>query len=877
MSQQRYYSPAPRDSERQYDPTLRLERERMANDQKLKGRFERLFEKYSRDFSQVGDEVDLETGEIVVNNGHIALMEHERDVGNSASKQFVRAIEDELEEEDDDSNGEDEEGEGEDLHSGSDFMMDSDQEREDDTEEDELSLEPARSQRGRTSSSHTQTPGMGNREALDGDVVRPSLLNHLGLANPLAHPDQVDMEDSGQEEQPEENHLAEQGQLNTSVVHSTEESNNLPNIDLQDSLNALVPHQDQFGRIDPEAIHALGQNIANQIANFLTRYTTGDLNYQPSNPWSAPPLPRDAFVPPRYLDSRSAMTPLTRRYPSMAESPAAGQSLWAPEPNRGQRGPNKRRKQNSHIDGRLLIEDPNHPGRYEREDSEALSVDDSYRHSNRHPYGFGESLQTDGDFTDTGSRLRRGGRFRQEEDDLIKRLKEIDGLSWPEIARRVPGRSTTSVLQRYSRALKHLPRPVIVKREIIEIMDESELVDQNSPHYRLIARDMQPALPSPRRQPPTPLLRRALGNRIYDPMIIGDDDDETDGTPGLYPMPPPKRTPKQKVSKAKGTARPNGYHGKPESQTRYGRFDTTNPAGSFGMLRADDPVPIAAVSQQEHMLGPRSATTGAFGVLRVFKEKPKRVRKTRELVTQDVPVQNGMSQFQLNGARDSRSPHEGTPAPGTRAVDPRLEQLGHDADESDAPTATPYADVANPGHGGPYFLPQISRAATEDHNGLFMGTPQPINDTRRFPSSSPPLPTPTSDAPARSSQFGGAAHDLPPRHIALPRNALPPRNIAPPAPMYTMGHRSDALLAPLPGASASKPQVTARTYDEFFSQLKGGPATPTTTEKEVSQTRDVQGEDDASMPAQKQAPYPEVSLKRAMLIEDDEGSEDELA
>ena len=38
---------------------------------KLKSRFESIFEKYGRDFTGTGDEIDLETGEIYVDNGHL--------------------------------------------------------------------------------------------------------------------------------------------------------------------------------------------------------------------------------------------------------------------------------------------------------------------------------------------------------------------------------------------------------------------------------------------------------------------------------------------------------------------------------------------------------------------------------------------------------------------------------------------------------------------------------------------------------------------------------------------------------------------------------------------------------------------------------------
>ena len=48
---------------------------------KLKSRFESIFDKYGRDFTGVGDEIDLETGRIIVDNGHVASMKHEKDAG----------------------------------------------------------------------------------------------------------------------------------------------------------------------------------------------------------------------------------------------------------------------------------------------------------------------------------------------------------------------------------------------------------------------------------------------------------------------------------------------------------------------------------------------------------------------------------------------------------------------------------------------------------------------------------------------------------------------------------------------------------------------------------------------------------------------------
>ncbi|KAE8166887.1 hypothetical protein BDV40DRAFT_225826 [Aspergillus tamarii] len=58
-----------------------LQEARAQNDQRLKSIFEGIFEKYGKDFTDVGDEIDLQTGKIVVNNGHIQGMEDENDTG----------------------------------------------------------------------------------------------------------------------------------------------------------------------------------------------------------------------------------------------------------------------------------------------------------------------------------------------------------------------------------------------------------------------------------------------------------------------------------------------------------------------------------------------------------------------------------------------------------------------------------------------------------------------------------------------------------------------------------------------------------------------------------------------------------------------------
>lgn len=53
------------------DPGYQLQKSRAVAASKLKSAFERIFEKYEKDFTGVGDEIDLRTGEVVVDNGHL--------------------------------------------------------------------------------------------------------------------------------------------------------------------------------------------------------------------------------------------------------------------------------------------------------------------------------------------------------------------------------------------------------------------------------------------------------------------------------------------------------------------------------------------------------------------------------------------------------------------------------------------------------------------------------------------------------------------------------------------------------------------------------------------------------------------------------------
>ncbi|RFU76760.1 hypothetical protein TARUN_5487 [Trichoderma arundinaceum] len=72
----------PFEVEAKRDPDYKLSVERAYADQRFQATMAHIFDKYGRDFEGIGDEIDLVTGEIVVNNGHIRNMRDEGDVGD---------------------------------------------------------------------------------------------------------------------------------------------------------------------------------------------------------------------------------------------------------------------------------------------------------------------------------------------------------------------------------------------------------------------------------------------------------------------------------------------------------------------------------------------------------------------------------------------------------------------------------------------------------------------------------------------------------------------------------------------------------------------------------------------------------------------------
>ena len=65
------------------NPDADLAARRARNDSRLKSIFESIFERYGKDFDGIGDEIDMRTGEIIVDNGHLQGMRNERDAGDA--------------------------------------------------------------------------------------------------------------------------------------------------------------------------------------------------------------------------------------------------------------------------------------------------------------------------------------------------------------------------------------------------------------------------------------------------------------------------------------------------------------------------------------------------------------------------------------------------------------------------------------------------------------------------------------------------------------------------------------------------------------------------------------------------------------------------
>ncbi|KAJ8066037.1 hypothetical protein OCU04_005130 [Sclerotinia nivalis] len=261
-----------------YDPDQELQQRRARLDYKLKSTFESIFEKYGKDFDGVGDEIDLLTGEILVDNGHLKEMQDERDAGdNKAGGNLLRALtvepESVMETSDDENSIEEGEGmnEGDKAQDKSDHRVNAEEMSCGDMEEDDMILR--------------------------------------GYDEPNRDPF-----------------------LDVVSTIETESASNDPLGDLQRQRNSQPEGRSVSFPSYNEILHSFGPDVAPQIVNIISRkHIHDDTHIEPA--WRVPELP--ALEPKKRPALRAFIPePETERSPS----PDVSESIWALPRGRGPRG-----------------------------------------------------------------------------------------------------------------------------------------------------------------------------------------------------------------------------------------------------------------------------------------------------------------------------------------------------------------------------------------------------------------------------------------------------------------------------------------------------------------------------------------------------------
>ena len=414
---------------------------------RLKSRFESIFAKYERDFTGVGDEIDLETGIIVVDNGHLEGMQHELEArpGQDDPARLVRDFEAELRREDDD------------VSSYNDSEEEGVAEPDDETD---INVDPA---------------------LLDKDRVAAPQDGTQGLS--VARDEAEDVEG------------ADQADASFDVMSMPAMKRTLESIQSQF-------HSGQ--ELDTDALSALGVNIADQIAKFIgvnrskskRKAKSGGLD--PA--WKYPELP--AFKKRRTTNhQRQPLSKELSAILSSANDAAVKDSLWAPD-FLTQRRKTARRKiiprpETESIVANGVDEQPAEVvaestakarGKVPRLITETPPLQECHhcqiratttwrtgpngedlcnacgmywaqwelmrplRPSSSH----GEKAADKQTFQSLNGHTRRHGPFTVEEDALIIKLKEVDEMSWEAVGRYFPERSHYAIQCRYSKKLRNI-------------------------------------------------------------------------------------------------------------------------------------------------------------------------------------------------------------------------------------------------------------------------------------------------------------------------------------------------------------------------------------------------------------------------------------
>ncbi|TKX27278.1 putative centromere protein Scm3 [Elsinoe australis] len=464
--------------------TPELQRDRARNDRKLKTRFERIFEKYNKDFSQVGDEIDLRTGRVIIDNGHLSRMQSETDPGASASRRFVRAFTQELGTED---------------------------------HQESRVLNSASRGNGMSSALRRQvTPPTQVEDSEDELQSSPSRQDTIYGQSEVERQRRSEPAPAPSEAQPSD--------PTTAMVHSA------------------LSGSSATRNIDPNAVQNLGHALANQIASFLNQQMTTQLFPTTNDPWSVPPLPPRQEI--RGWHASPTPTALSETWRSV--SPSGHMSLWATHDEDDLEMVARRSRKRTKFNHSIVIDHHNAivPSVEEDEHEGSVQPTISFRHTTyqhfrakdeglgkvsdvpqfassfeeiaRHHFemlahGFanrgclrdGEtkqlrppSIEIPATYDDKGRRIspprhdargrrivprtRADGttnkRYTKQEDAKLLRLREREGLTWPEIARWFPDRSEQSIQVRYSRNIREggYRCNEDVRKRLIELASDDE-------------------------------------------------------------------------------------------------------------------------------------------------------------------------------------------------------------------------------------------------------------------------------------------------------------------------------------------------------------------------------------------------------------------
>ncbi|KFY23908.1 hypothetical protein V493_05562 [Pseudogymnoascus sp. VKM F-4281 (FW-2241)] len=281
-------------------PEADLQATRQKLDNKLKSTFEAIFEKYGKDFSGVGDEIDLRTGEIIVDNGHVAEMHTETDAGEVRGRGMLRAFTEEPEQARVPQGGVEDFDDSDDLHedTDTDYHVRGRQMLRAFTQEPELGGEAGTEEEENEYDGDTSKLNVIDEDESDDDDI---LYQNSGVIPAKSMPP------------PPRPPLHKPQQRPPSRFHKPKP---VPNPRLP-SFGAAYPSE-------PDILAQFGQELGPRITEYVSRQTSVDEgNIDPK--WRTPALPA-ATAGKRPILRSIILEPDTER----SASPNAN-SLWAPE------------------------------------------------------------------------------------------------------------------------------------------------------------------------------------------------------------------------------------------------------------------------------------------------------------------------------------------------------------------------------------------------------------------------------------------------------------------------------------------------------------------------------------------------------------------